>query len=66
MTTFYLYDESRKIFTSSLLKNDNIIYLAHGLHMAAEQIRMNFPETNSLISNIKKVFFKSYIPYTFV
>jgi len=39
----------------------HITCLAHGLHRVAEQIRINFPEINSLISNIKKVFLKA--PY---
>jgi len=38
-----------------------ITCLAHGLHRVAEQIKINFPEINSLISNIKKVFLKA--PY---
>ncbi|KAL4120565.1 hypothetical protein QTP88_013235 [Uroleucon formosanum] len=39
----------------------HITCLAHGLHRVAEQIRIHFPEINSLISNIKKVFLKA--PY---
>lgn len=39
----------------------HITCLAHGLQRVPEQIRMNFPEMNSLISNIKKVFLKA--PY---
>ena len=37
----------------------HITCLAHGLHRVAEQIRMNFSEINSLISNIKKSFLKA-------
>lgn len=44
----------------------HITCLAHGLHRVAEQIRINFPEINSFISNIKKVFLKAPYPYKFV
>ena len=32
--------------------------LCHGLHRIAEEIRINFPNINKLISNVKKVFLK--------
>jgi hypothetical protein len=32
---------------------------AHGLHREAEEIRGNYPDVDSLISNVKKIFLKS-------
>jgi hypothetical protein len=33
--------------------------LAHGLHRVAEEIRGNYPDVDSLISNVKKIFLKA-------
>jgi hypothetical protein len=33
--------------------------LVHGLHRVAEEIRGNYPEADSLISNVKKIFLKA-------
>jgi hypothetical protein len=33
--------------------------LAHGLHRVAEEIRGNYPNVDSLISNVKKIFLKA-------
>jgi hypothetical protein len=33
--------------------------LVHGLHRVAEEIRGNYPDVDSLISNVKKVFLKT-------
>jgi len=48
--------KSRKSLQVLYSKMVHITCLEHGLHRVAEQIRINFPEINSLISNIKKVF----------
>lgn len=42
-------------------KLEHITCLAHALHRVAEEVRVQFPEVNNLISTIKKVFLKS--PY---
>jgi hypothetical protein len=44
-----------KVFYPHLI---HLIHLAHGRNRLAEQIRNEFPEVNSLISNMKKVFCK--------
>jgi hypothetical protein len=33
--------------------------LAHGFHRVAEEIRVNYPDVDSLISNVKKIFLKA-------
>jgi len=59
------YIKSGKSLQVLYSKMVHITCLAHDLHRVAEQIRMNFPKINSLISNIKKNF-KSSMPYKLV
>ena len=33
--------------------------LCHGLHRIAEEVRINFPHVDTLISNVKKIFLKA-------
>ena len=37
----------------------HLTLLAHGLHRLAEEIRGNYPEVDSLISNVKNIFLKA-------
>jgi hypothetical protein len=46
-----------KAFYSKIL---HITCLAHGLHLTAEEVRKCFPNVDKLISNVKKIFLKSY------
>jgi hypothetical protein len=41
------------------LRMVHLTCLAHGLHGVAEEIRVNYPDADSLISNVKKIFLKA-------
>lgn len=52
----------KKASSSLQILYPNMIHLTclcHGLHRIAEEIRMNFPDVDKLISNVKKIFLKA-------
>lgn len=48
-----------RILKNVFPKLKHVTCLAHALHRVAEQIRFQYPDVDSLIANIKKVFLKS-------
>lgn len=48
--------KSLKIFNP---KMEQITCLAHALHRVCEEIRLQFPKVDKLISNMKKIFLKA-------
>jgi hypothetical protein len=48
-----------KSLKTSFSKMVHLTCLAHGLHRIAETVRLSYPEVDSLIANVKKVFLKA-------
>lgn len=51
--------KAAKSISALYSKMIHVTCIAHGLHRIAEEIRNNFPEIDTLISNVKKIFLKA-------
>lgn len=45
-----------KVFYPKII---HVTYLAHGLHIVAEKVRVNYPKVDKLVSRVKQIFLKA-------